>query len=361
MVFVEGYALNCACGATAQSSIETLKQETISPRQLNDGNRYYFLKEQATTDYYQQIEKIANEAIKDANLSKEEIASLGLFIGTSSPKLPLYECYLRGESKEESSLYVTELTQTLSEALKINGFRTLISTACTSSANALVQAKEMIESGLIDKALVVGVELYNELSIKGFDAFLLLSRDKIRPFDANRDGVILGEGLSAVVLGKKETTMELSAATVMLDTNAITSPTASSLKEIMQTTIQQKELNPSDLVMVKAHATATLHNDDVEADALNELFGEKRPFISSFKPYLGHTMGACGTNELVLLMESLKQGFIPKTINFNQEDPQHRLTPLLHEEQAQKGYYLLNYFGFGGNNCCLLLNFKGVK
>ena len=358
MIFVEGYALTCALGANAKSSVEALKSELKEPRVVKDGNRYYFFKEASTTDYYQQIETIAKEAIDNANLNEDEIKSLGLFIGTSSPKLPLYEAYYKKESQKEASLYVSEVTQKLANTLNIKGFRTLISTACTSSANALVQAKEMIDSGLIEKALVVGVEFYNELTIKGFESFLLLSKDKIAPFDKNRDGVILGEGISAVVLGKKNSSFRVASGVIQVDTNAITSPTTTSLEKIMRASIKEAKIQPNNIQMVKAHATATLHNDEVEAQALNQLFTDNTA-ITSFKPYLGHTMGACGTNELVLLMEALKNGFMPKTLNFFQKIPKAPLTPLLYEKKAKNGYYLLNNFGFGGNNCCLILEFQG--
>ena len=358
MIFIEGYALNCALGDSAKSSVEALKREPKKPSTLEDGNRYYFFKKLSNKGYYQQIEMIAKEAIANANLNNNEIKSLGLFIGTSSPKLPLYEAYFRKEIQEETSLYVNEVTKKVANGLEIKGFKTLISTACTSSANALVQAKEMINLGLIEKALVLGVEFYNKLSIKGFESFQLLSKDKISPFDKNRDGVILGEGVSAVILGKKKSSFRVASGVIQLDTNNITSATASSVETVMRASIDEAKIQPSNIQMVKAHATSTLHNDEVEAKALNQLFTSKTA-ITSLKPYLGHTMGACGTNELVLLIEALKNGFMPKTINFFQEDPKAPLTPLLSEKKAKNGYYLLNYFGFGGNNCCLVLEFQG--
>ena len=359
MIFVEGYALTCALGESAKRSVEALKSEPKEPNRLADGNRYYFFREASAKEYYQTIEAIAKEAILDANLNQEEINNLGLFIGTSSPKLPLYEAYLKKETQEETSLYVYEVTQKLAHALEIKGFKTLISTACTSSANALVQAKEMIASGLIEKALILGVEFYNELSIKGFESFLLLSKDKIAPFDKNRNGVILGEGISAVILGKKKSLFRVASGVIHVDTNAITSPRATSLEAIMRQSIKEAHIEPNHIQMVKAHATATLHNDEVEAQALKQIF-TNNTVITSFKPYLGHTMGACGTNELVLLMEALKDGFMPKTLNFSQEDPKQPLTPLLYQKKAKEGHYLLNNFAFGGNNCCVVLEFQGA-
>jgi 3-oxoacyl-[acyl-carrier-protein] synthase-1 len=359
MIYIEGYALCSALGKDIESSVEQLKIDDVEPMNLEDANKYFEIKERQDNDYYDIMEEVATSAIEDAKLNESDIKHLGLFIGTSSAKLPLNESSLRVSQDELlEEVNVPEIGEILTERLNIKGFSTLISTACTSSANALVQAKEMIESGLINKALVLGVELYNELSIKGFDSFLLLSKDKVRPFDKHRDGVILGEGVSAVVLGKKKSHFELCSGAVQLDTGSITSPSVDALVNVMLSAIKQANIETKDISLIKAHATATIHNDAVEADAINELFSSV-PKVLSFKPYIGHTMGACGTNELVLLMESLKENFIPKTPNFLEIDPEHPLEPTLTSSKSSHGYSLLNYFGFGGNNCCLVLKYDG--
>lgn len=359
MIYIEGYALCSTLGNSAKSSVEQLKKGTVEPTFLKDMNRYFYLKNAPKNDYYETMLHIAQEAIEEANLTKNEISKLGLFVGTSSAKLPINEAFLKEGKELLEEVNSSEICTILSEQLGIKSFSTLISTACTSSANALVQAKEMIESGLIEKALVLGVELYNELSIKGFDSFLLLSKDKIRPFDKDRDGIILAEGVSAVILGKKESNFELCAGTVLVDTNSITSPSVHAVVKVMETTIKDAKIKPEEISLIKAHGTATLHNDACEADAINELF-KKIPKVLSLKPYLGHTMGACGTNELVLLMESIKENFVPKTPNFTEIDKEHPLEPTLISSESTEGYILLNYFGFGGNNCSLIIKYKGL-
>ncbi len=359
MIYIEGYALTCALGKDVHASVKKLQETICEPTLLDDGNRYYYINAEEEQNYYDSIEKIAQDAIIDANLTKDEISNLGLFIGTSSAKLPINEKALKTSGEMITKPNLSELSSILMQRLKLKGFNTIISTACTSSANAMVQAKEMIESGLIKKALIIGAELYNELSIKGFNSFQLLSQKKIRPFDAHRDGVILGEGISAVILGMKVTPFEFASGSIMIDTVSITSPTSKSLVRIMRSAIEKADLLPKDINVIKAHATGTLQNDLSEAEALNELF-PSHPCITAFKPYLGHTMGACGTNEVVLLLESLKQNFIPKTLNFSIESTEYPLVPLIKNTTAIQGHYLLNYLGFGGNNCCLILKYSGA-
>jgi len=357
VTYIEGYSLICSLGETAEASVKAMRNETPTPQSIADENLYFFLKNTPEPNYYDIIERVARQAIDHAKLSESDIEKMGIFLGTSSPKLPINEKYLKEENELLNSVNISEISNELSRRIGQDAYKCILSTACTSSANALVQAKAMIEAGLIEKALVMGIELYNELSIRGFDSFLLLSQDKIRPFDKERDGVILGEGLSAVVLGKKESTFELVAGSVKVDISSITSPTTSNLEQVMNEALEKANINANEIVAVKTHTTATPQNDEVEAEALNNSFA-KLPLVTALKPYIGHTMGASGTNELVLMLEALKSGFIPKTLNFEEQDAQG-IIPLTKEAEAKDGYYMFNYFGFGGNNCSLVVKYHG--
>jgi 3-oxoacyl-[acyl-carrier-protein] synthase-1 len=357
MIYIEGYALLCSLGETVEESVLALKNEKHEASKIDDENLYYFLKNNPLPNYYDSIESVAKQAIEHAKLTVTEQRKMGIFLGTSSPKLPINEQRLRKGEEILSSVDISEIVDELAQRVGQDNYKGIISTACTSSANALVQAKAMLEAGLIEKALVLGVELYNEMSIKGFDSFMLLSKDKIRPFDKNRDGVILGEGLSAVVLGKKESAFELVAGSVMVDISSITSPTTENLERVMRHVFTEAKIDAEEIYVVKSHTTATPQNDEVEAEALKNCFS-KLPIVTALKPYIGHTMGASGTNELVLMLASLKEGFVPKTLNFQTPDL-NALEPLQQVCEAKASYYLFNYFGFGGNNCSLLVKYHG--
>ncbi|MCK5854875.1 MAG: hypothetical protein KAG56_06600, partial [Sulfurovaceae bacterium] len=359
VIYIEGYALISSLGKSVKKSVESLKEELVSPLQI-ESLKYYKISDIEPLEYYNIIEKVVRVAIEDAKLSQEELKSTALFIGTSSAKLPLNEHHAKESGVLLKDLYMSEVSQIIAQRVGLQGYRTIISTACTSSSNALIQAKEMIESGLIAKAIVVGVELQNELSIKGFDSFMLLSKDKLRPFDKNRDGIILGEALSAVVLGKEPSSFSLAGGAITVDTSSITAPHFENLKMVMSQAIESAKILPKDIEVIKAHATASIQNDISEAKAIHLLFKENIPTILTLKPYIGHTMGACGTNELTLLLESLKQGFIPKSIHFETVDEECDIIPTQEQSPAKEGYYLLNYFGFGGNNSSLVLKYEEV-
>ena len=359
MIYVEGYSLISTLAKNAKESVMNLREKLVLPIDI-EGINYYKISEIKPLEYYELIEKVVNQAIASANLTQDEIRETALFIGTSSAKLPLNEHHAKESDVLLKDLDMSEVSKIIASRVGIEGYQTIISTACTSSSNVLIQAKEMIESGLIKKAIVVGVELYNELSIKGFDSFMLLSKNSLRPFDKERDGLVLGEALSAVILGRKQTSFELAGGAINVDTSSVTAPHFNNLKEVMSQAIESANISIKDIYLIKAHATASSQNDISEAQAIHLLFEKKTPHILALKPYIGHTMGACGTNELVLLLESLKQGFIPKSINFESLDEECNLQPNLKEMESKEGCYLLNYFGFGGNNSSLVLKYEGV-
>lgn len=359
MIYVNGYALVSAKGGDVKSSVESLHKEEHSPTLLESGRKFYKIPEEFSLSYYDIIEKTIRDALINADLMQEDLSEVALFLGTSSAKLPLNEAYAKNNMLLIHDLYMDEITEIMAERIGIKGFRTIISTACTSSSNALVQAKEMIESGLIKKAVVVGVELYNELSLKGFESFMLLANSELKPFDKDREGIILGEAVSAIVLSTKSSPFAFLGGAVKVDTTSITAPTPENLAEVMYEVLNNARVSSSQIHVVKTHSTATRQNDQAEAKALHKVFSEKVPMVVTLKPYIGHTMGACGSSELVLFLEALNQGFIPKSIHFDTLDIECNITPIQEEEEAFNGYYMFNYFGFGGNNSSLIFQYKG--
>ncbi len=357
MIYIDGYSLISSIGDSAEESVKSLRVGEGEPISLDFGVKYYKIPNSNPSDYYDLIERVIREAIDNAGVLVDELRDIGLFLGTSSAKLPLNETYLKESGELLEDLDMDEVTKIISDRVGIGGFRTIISTACTSSSNALIQAKEMIESGLISKAIVVGVELYNELTIRGFESFMLLTGDRIKPFDRDRDGIVLGEALSAIVLSQEESRFALVGGATKVDTSSITAPIPKNLAKVMREAIESADISIRDIRAIKTHSTATRQNDNAEAKGIYSLFDNNIPKIITLKPYIGHTMGACGTNELVLLIESIKEGFIPKSINFRNIDPECKIEPSLEEMTPQSGYYLLNYFGFGGNNSSLVLEY----
>jgi len=234
-------------------------------------------------------------------------------------------------------------------------------TACTSSANALLYAAAMIRQRQIGRALVVGYDLFNNLGFYGFEGLKSLAASDYRPFDRSRDGLILGEACGAVVLeGKRRAAgdFECLGGANLCDTYSVTSHDEEgvAVAETMHRALGQAGIDAGDVCAVKAHATGTDNNDRTECAAMETAFDRRIPPVTCIKPFIGHTVGACGIAELILFTESVKRGFIPSTPGFRDIDEQLNLRPLTENREAGEGFYMLNYFGFGGNCTTLILS-----
>jgi 3-oxoacyl-[acyl-carrier-protein] synthase-1 len=234
-------------------------------------------------------------------------------------------------------------------------------TACTSSANALLYAAAMIKQRQIERALVVGYDLFNNLGFYGFEGLKSLATSDYRPFDKARDGLILGEACGAVVLeGKRRTAgdFECLGGANLCDVYSVTShdEEGSAVAETMNRALNQAGIDPEDIRAVKAHATGTENNDRTECAAMKATFDSHIPPVTCVKPFIGHTVGACGVSELIVFTESVKTGFIPSTPGFRDMDEELNLRPLTENREAGEGFFMLNYFGFGGNCTTLILS-----
>jgi 3-oxoacyl-(acyl-carrier-protein) synthase len=126
----------------------------------------------------------------------------------------------------------------------------------------------------------------------------------------------------------------------------------------MNRALGQAGIEPGDISVVKAHATGTENNDRTECAAMKATFDRHIPPVTCIKPFIGHTVGACGVSELIVFTESVKAGFIPSTPGFSDMDEELNLKPLTENREAGEGVFMLNYFGFGGNCTTLILSNK---
>jgi 3-oxoacyl-[acyl-carrier-protein] synthase-1 len=307
-----------------------------------------------------------DKAVAKSGLNPQEIQQAGVFIGSSSYDLRIsetaYSQQLKAGEPEPLPLpYIGyhRLGDGLCERLQITADAFNINTACTSSANALLFAHNMIRQGRLNHAIVIGLERYNETTISGFYSLQLLAQQRIAPFDAARDGIILGEACSVMILGPESSTADthLLGGETSLDPYGVTTanPDGSSIAQVIERAMKQTGTEKSDVCAIKAHGTATRLNDASEANGIMTAFAEATPPVTAIKPYVGHTLGACGVLEAALFADSIQMGEIPATPNTASADPKLGLMPILSPQAAPDGRYLLNFFGFGGSNTVLVM------
>jgi 3-oxoacyl-[acyl-carrier-protein] synthase-1 len=373
---ITGMGLACALGTDPDRSARALHHRKIPacPLLLNelaepltlpfcriaDGGELF-----DATRFERVLTPVVRQAVAEAGLSQTEIRALPVFTGSS--------CFSVGQSE---SVYAEALrtdpghaipmpvcnyqrvAEGVQRALGCAGDLYAYNTACTSSANALLHAARMLDLGWYAHALVVGAELANRTTLAGFAGLQLIAH-VMRPFDAQRSGLVLGEAISAVVLSRRAPdarALRLVGGASNCDTSSVTTanPDGHSVASVLHEALRRTRVQPRQICGIKAHGTATPAGDSAEALGLRAAFPEPPP-LTALKPYLGHTLGACGVTELVLYAAALRAGFQPASAGFETPDPVLGLQPLTREAQAPPGHYLLNQFGFGGNNTVLVL------
>ncbi len=267
------------------------------------------------------------------------------------------------------------LTARLAGRFAIRGPSATIQTACTSSAQAIGEAFRAIRGGTIDVALAGGAEcIVSPIEVQLFCLLGVMSKQNeepasaSRPFDARRDGFVMGEGAGFVVLEDEEHARARGAVTVAevggygsaCDAYRITDerPDGRGAARAMRMAIAESGLTTSDVDYVNAHGTSTPMNDRVETAAIKAVFGDhaRRLLVSSTKSMIGHTISAAGAIELVTTVLAVRDQVAPPTINYAVPDPECDLAYVPNVAvPARIRAAISNSFGFGGHNDCLLV------
>lgn len=187
----------------------------------------------------------------------------------------------------------------------------VVSTACTSSLNAMMAAHALLRTGAVQDALVLGVELHNRLTLGGFAALQLLSPDRSKPFGAHRDGLVLGEAVAALRLSTRATSpWQMLGGSNVVDGQQPTSASACAVERMCQSALAHCGLAADAIDLIKVQAAGSPGNDAIEAQGLRGVFQAMPPLVS-LKATIGHTMGASGAAEIALLTACLEHGVWP--------------------------------------------------
>lgn len=312
------------------------------------------------------IEPVVEAAISASGLTTDQLGRAALMLGTSSLDISISEAVYARELKtgaEAHPLLVNASMGAVAERLRrrfgLHGPDYTINTACTSSANALIYADAMIRDGIIDHAVIVGLEIFNVITALGFQSLGLLSPRGMRPFDPDRSGLVLGEACAAMVVGAAPgpSGFRLKGGANLCDTHGVSAanPDGSTVEAVMRQALAAAGTPRESVLAAKAHGTASLLNDEAEAAGVLRLF-ETPPPLTALKPFIGHTFGACGLAELVLFCTAVEAGFVPGVLGVAAEPSELGLTLVQQPMPVGRGDFLLNYFGFGGNNTSLVVS-----
>lgn len=248
---------------------------------------------------------------------------------------------------------------------RLEGPSAVISTACSSSAKVFASAARLFAAGVIDAAIVGGVDSLCLTTLYGFNSLELLSDEPCRPFDADRKGISIGEAAAFALLERPGASLDANEVLLLgtgesSDAYHMSRPRPDGLgaRLAMTAALRSAGLQAGDIDYINLHGTGTPTNDASEGKAILELFGNQTP-CSSTKGATGHTLGAAGGLEAIISALALQHGFLPGGINTPHPDPTLPLHYLTSNSAQAPQRVMSNSLGFGGTNCSLVLGRAG--
>ena len=297
---------------------------------------------------------------------------VGVFLGTSTAGILQTELAYRSRDTQSGALpdwfRYAETHNTYSVAdfvshyFSLTGPALVVSAACASSAKVFGNAARMMEAGLVDAAIVGGVDTLCLTTLYGFHSLELVSTLPCRPFDAARDGLSIGEAAAFLLVecadspsGAQDRVPRVTGVGESSDAHHMSSPHPEGLgaRRAMEAALASAGIAAGDIDYINLHGTATRNNDAAEDRAVSGLFGSEMP-VSSTKGATGHTLGAAGGVEAVIALLAMREGFVPAGLNTTTIDPNLRSDYRIANSACRIDRVLSNSFGFGGANCSLV-------
>jgi 3-oxoacyl-[acyl-carrier-protein] synthase II len=320
-----------------------------------------------------------SEAMNQCGWSRDGLAcsAIPLCLGTSAGAMTLGQDYFKSKTQhpatsrglaEKVTLYQPHTqAQFLLDALGFTGPITIIANACASGANAIGHAFRLIKTGRAVRAVAGGYDALAEMVFAGFDSLQALSTTAPRPFDANRDGLALGEGAGVVTLERYDDAVargsaiiaEISGYGATTDLHHLTQPhpQGDAALASMTQACEEAGVRPSQVRYINSHGTGTPLNDVAEGMAIQRWAGADvgKVMVSSTKGSIGHLLGGAGAVEAVICLLAMREGFVPPNVPINTPDPVCTFDLVRAPRAADLDCVLTNSFGFGGANATLVM------
>jgi len=319
----------------------------------------------------------AKEALADANIPDLNNLRTGFVSANSVGGMDKSEDFFvkfladnsKGKLRDIFDHECGSMTELVADKLGISDFMTTVSTACSSSANAIFYGARLIKNDVLDVVIAGGTDSLTKFTLNGFNTLMILDKEFCKPFDENREGLNLGEGSGYLVLVSekaaktltKQPYCKLSGYNNSNDAyhQTASSPDGTGSYLAMQGALKKSGLQTTDIDYINLHGTGTPNNDSAEGTAIKRLFGPDYPLMSSTKSYTGHTLGASGGIEAVFSVLAIKNKLIYPNLRFEtrmDELPFEPVKELLTDQDIK--HVMSNSFGFGGN--CTSLIFSAI-
>ncbi|MCR4737295.1 MAG: 3-oxoacyl-ACP synthase [Bacteroidales bacterium] len=312
---------------------------------------------------YTKMEKAAiiaaSQAIEEANIAADR-DNVIFILSTTKGNVDLLE----ENPYEPERVYLWRSAQLIAEFFDNPNTPVVVSNACISGCAAQITAANLLNAGRYQYAVVVGAETLSKFIVSGFQSFKALSKERCKPFDANRCGLNLGEAAAAIVYttGSDFTQVPnnaliLRAGAINNDANHISGPSRTGEGLLRSITKVTRGYDTSRITFINAHGTATPYNDDMESVAIYRAGLQDTP-VNSLKGYFGHTLGAAGVLETILSHQALKHQTVIRSMGTDTPGTASPVNVVLQPQPTSGDAFMKLISGFGGSNAALLMEIK---
>ncbi|HMF73052.1 MAG TPA: beta-ketoacyl-[acyl-carrier-protein] synthase family protein [Flavitalea sp.] len=321
----------------------------------------------------------AREALSDAGISNIDQLRAGFISANTTGGMDLSENFFSAFRKDQKAGDLRDIvhhecgavTDLVADALGVHHYISTISTACSSSANAIFFGARLIRHNMLDLVIAGGTDALTKFTVNGFNTLMILDKEFCKPFDENRKGLNLGEGAGYVVLVSEKLMKGLKKkpyATLSGYANAndayhqtASSPEGTGSWLAMTGALKRSGLTTGDIDYINLHGTGTQNNDVAEGTAIQRLFAPVFPYMSSTKTFTGHTLGASGSIEAVFSCLAIEHGIIYPNLRFSTQMKELSFVPETKYLSNQPvNHVMSNSFGFGGNCSSLIFSKAGI-
>jgi 3-oxoacyl-[acyl-carrier-protein] synthase I len=353
-VYIAGVGLASCLGNNLTTALMQLENPPAPQfRKLNGLEKTipYFAIPFTSRSWYERCTSLVRQVVHEANVNARHG---GLYLASSS------SCVGAIEANEPHAKNFQEFLIELARMIDWQGPVYWINTACTSGLTAIMAARHAIDKGCFDHALVLGLELENQLSLAGFAGMQLLSPDSVKPFAINRNGLVLGEAVAAVYVTKTPNQWRIASGAHLIDSTELSGASIKTYTAMLHKALSAANMASEQIDLIKVQAAGSIPNDAIEAHALNAVFYNLPPLLS-LKQFLGHTLGAAGVAEIALLLSLINNQLWPNLlVSSSGTDPTLSLNlTQCHTKKIRN--LLICHLGFGGSHACITLENRDEK
>jgi 3-oxoacyl-[acyl-carrier-protein] synthase-1 len=349
-------ALKTGGTAVKQQADEAISNQPIFASLFDKGEDFYEDTEQKYTRFERLLIASVDGVLQDSNINVGDEKTV-LILSSTKGNISLLET--KDNTPElNARISLSASAKLIAAHFGVKNQPVIISNACISGVLAIITGMRLLRTGQYENAVIVGADVISKFIVSGFQSFQALSKEVCKPFDQSRDGLNLGEGAGTIILStnkRYDSNIKVLGGSVSNDANHISGPsrTGEELAFAINSALKDAGKQASDIDFISAHGTATVFNDEMEANAIT-IAGLQNVPLNSLKGNYGHTLGAAGLIESIISIQSLKQGLVLPTYGYQENGVTNAVNVCSSAIHTNAENFIKTASGFGGCNAAVI-------